>query len=213
MDNRENGKKIHSIDAKIVLLGDSAVGKTSFALRYVDDVFSSSSNPTIGASFLTKRLTIKDFKIKLQIWDTAGQERFRSLAPMYYRGAIAAILVYDITNSESFEQTKSWVEELKSNLDDMIILVLVGNKKDLHEIRSITFKEGKEYAESINAMFFETSAKLNEGIDEVFLEISKKLLIICAENINWDTNLSDSNTKIELVLPGENNNSKRENCC
>ena len=129
---------------------------------------------------------------------------------MYYRGAIAAILVYDITNSDSFEQTKSWVEELKSNLDDMIILVVVGNKKDLSEIRAVSYKEGREYAESISALFFETSAKLNEGIEEIFLEISKKLLIICSENLNFDT--FTENTSVSLG-GNEIEEEKRKSCC
>jgi len=163
-------------DAKIVLLGDSGVGKTSIAVRYVQESFSSKLPPTIGASFLTKRIAVDTFKIKLQLWDTAGQERFRSLAPMYYRGAVAAILVFDITNDASFGKVKDWVQELRTNVSEEIIMCIVGNKADLEQARKITSEQGAEYAASIGGAYYETSAKTNQGVDSIFLEIGKKLV-------------------------------------
>ena len=125
-------------------------------------------------------------KIKLQLWDTAGQERFRSLAPMYYRGALAALLVYDVTNVESFEEVKGWAEELRTNVEANLIVVVVGNKIDLAKHRVVTERQGKTFADSIGALFFETSARENVGIDPLFLEVCKKLLIVSRENVAPD---------------------------
>jgi len=165
------------LEAKIVLLGDTGVGKTSLALRFTQDVFQPRINPTIGASFLMKNMEIDDQKLKLQIWDTAGQDRFRSLAPMYYRGASAAIVVYDICSSQSFSKVKEWVNELKLNIQDEIILVIVGNKVDKAEkSRQIKADVGREYAFSVSASFIECSAKTKEGVEELFTEVSQKLV-------------------------------------
>uniref|UniRef100_A0A6B2LHQ4 Uncharacterized protein n=1 Tax=Arcella intermedia TaxID=1963864 RepID=A0A6B2LHQ4_9EUKA len=167
------------IESKIVLLGDTGVGKTSIALRFTNDTFQPRTNPTIGASFLMKSMTVDDRKLKLQIWDTAGQERFRSLAPMYYRGASAALLVYDLTSPFSFNKVKEWVNELKINVPDDIIIVVVGNKLDkAQKHREISTETGQEYARSVGAAFFETSAKTKEGIEEAFHSIAQKLIEI-----------------------------------
>jgi len=164
------------IETKVVLLGESGVGKTSIVLQYVHKQFSPNLNPTIGASFLTKTLWVDQFKLKLQLWDTAGQQRFRSLAPMYYRGASVALLIYDVTSEESFIKAQSWVKELKSNIVDDIMLVVVGNQVD-KEPRNVTPQLAEEYAKSIGGYCFDTSAKTGAGIDEMFLEIAKRLII------------------------------------
>mmetsp|Transcript_21990 Transcript_21990/g.55202 ORF Transcript_21990/g.55202 Transcript_21990/m.55202 type:complete len:241 (-) Transcript_21990:409-1131(-) len=167
--------KLPSFDAKIVLLGDSGVGKTSIALRYSEGFFSNHINPTIGASFLTKRIVVEDVKIKLQIWDTAGQERFRSLAPMYYRGACAAIIVYDVSYRASYEKVKGWTQELKDNLEGDIVIAVVGNKCDLESSREVPTEVGRTYAADIGAIFCETSARDNVGITELFCRIASRL--------------------------------------
>jgi small GTP-binding protein len=168
---------VQFLEAKIVLLGDTGVGKTSLALRFTQDVFQPRINPTIGASFLMKNMEVDDQKLKIQIWDTAGQERFRSLAPMYYRGASAAIVVYDICSPQSFSKVKEWVNELKLNIQDEIIMVIVGNKVDKAEkSRQIRVDVGREYAYSVNASFVECSAKTNEGVEELFTEVAHKLV-------------------------------------
>jgi len=176
----QNPKSREIIESKIVLLGDSGVGKTSIALRYTQEEsnFQQRTNPTIGASFLMKNLQIDDKKLKLQIWDTAGQERFRSLAPMYYRGASAALLVYDITSVSTYKKVKEWVNELKKNVQEDIIMVVVGNKLDRASDRQIPYEEAKEYALSVGASYAETSAKTKEGIESVFTEISQKIIHI-----------------------------------
>jgi len=170
-----------AIEAKIVLLGDTGVGKTSIALRFTQDTFQTRTTPTIGASFLMKNLVIDEKKIKLQIWDTAGQERFKSLAPMYYRGASAALLIYDVTSPSSFNKVKDWVNELRINVPEDIIMVIVGNKIDKlsDRVKNRTLKPevgGQDYARSVGASFIETSAKTKEGIEEVFRDIANRLI-------------------------------------
>jgi len=173
----KNEQQNVAIEAKIVLLGDTGVGKTSIALRFTQDTFQVRTNPTIGASFLMKNMVFDDKKIKLQIWDTAGQERFRSLAPMYYRGASAALLVYDITSLVSFNKVKEWINELRLNVPEDIIMVVVGNKVDrAAKHRQVKFEVGYDYARSVGASFTETSAKTKEGIEEVFNDIAKRLI-------------------------------------
>ncbi|KAN0027012.1 hypothetical protein ACTFIU_009691 [Dictyostelium citrinum] len=166
-----------SMESKVVLLGSSDVGKTALSLRYVDGIFPKRATPTIGASFLTKTINIEGNKIKYLIWDSAGQDRFRSLATLYYRGACVAILVFDITQQKTFDVVKGWVEELRSNIQEEIIMVLCGNKIDLQQNRQVKSETAKLYADEINAMYVETSAKENEGVEGMFLEIGKKLIL------------------------------------
>jgi len=167
-----------SFDSKIVVLGDSGVGKTSIAMRFVKEIFPENPNSTVGATFLTKRIMIDNYKIKLQIWDTAGQERFRSLAPMYYRGAQCAILVFDVTNEETLLKVKDWVKELKNASTDEIILAIVANKVDLADVIGKRIEKSKceEYASTVGGIYFETSAKTKAGIEELFVSISKRLV-------------------------------------
>jgi len=165
-----------SIVAKVVLLGDSGVGKSSLVVRYVEGVFSNVVKSTIGASFFTKRLTVNGAKVKLQIWDTAGQERFRSLAPMFYRGAAAAIVVFDITNESSFEKLKSWVTELRNNVEHNLVICIAANKQDLSSERRVLPHKVIDYAESIGATVFETSARINSGVEEMFASVANNLV-------------------------------------
>ncbi|KAK6090576.1 hypothetical protein P3W45_000299 [Vairimorpha bombi] len=143
----------------MVVLGYYSVGKSSLALKYVKGEFNPNEESTIGASFLTKTMSTKDFSIKFEIWDTAGQERYNSLIPMYYRGAQIGLIVYDITSSESFDVAKRWVEELKFEKPKDFIKVLVGNKLDLEKKRQVSFEVAREYATQQNLIFLEASAK------------------------------------------------------
>ncbi|KAJ8036537.1 Ras-related protein Rab-31 [Holothuria leucospilota] len=165
-----------ALEAKVVVLGTQGVGKTSIVVRYVGKIFSKKVSPTIGSSFFTFKMTVDNYRVKLQLWDTAGQERFRSMAPMYYRKANAAFIVYDITSYESFDSVKSWVEELKKNVDAPLVICVLGNKCDLAEQRQVPLDEGVQFAASIGALFFETSALKNEGIEEAFLRLSLALI-------------------------------------
>lgn len=150
-------------DAKVVILGASGVGKTCLGLRFVKDQFVAYTASTIGASFLVKEVTIGNQKITLQIWDTAGQERFRSMAPLYYRGAVAAILVFSITDAASFAKLQEWVRELQNNVEEPLVLAIACNKADMTEQRTVSYDTASQYAASIGALIFETSAKSDTG--------------------------------------------------
>eukprot|EP00698_Gefionella_okellyi_P021066 TRINITY_DN6717_c0_g1_i1.p1 TRINITY_DN6717_c0_g1~~TRINITY_DN6717_c0_g1_i1.p1 ORF type:complete len:228 (+),score=27.95 TRINITY_DN6717_c0_g1_i1:69-686(+) len=160
---------------KLVLLGDSAVGKSSLVLRFVRGQFSEYQESTIGAAFLTQTVALNDITVKFEIWDTAGQERYHSLAPMYYRGAAAAIVVYDITNKDTFYRAQQWVKELQRQGSPNIVIALAGNKVDLESNRKVEQEEGQHYAEENGIFFMETSAKTAQNVNELFVEIAKKL--------------------------------------
>ncbi|XP_017393241.1 ras-related protein Rab-17 [Cebus imitator] len=161
---------------KLVLLGSGSVGKSSLALRYVKNDFKSLL-PTVGCAFFTKVVDLGTSSLKLEIWDTAGQEKYHSVCHLYFRGANAALLVYDITRKDSFHKAQQWLKDLEKELQPGEVLVmLVGNKTDLSEEREVTFEEGKEFADSQKLLFMETSAKLNHQVLEVFSAVARELL-------------------------------------
>ncbi|XP_067418045.1 ras-related protein Rab-5A isoform X2 [Emydura macquarii macquarii] len=161
---------------KLVLLGESAVGKSSLVLRFVKGQFHEFQESTIGAAFLTQTVCLDDTTVKFEIWDTAGQERYHSLAPMYYRGAQAAIVVYDITNEESFARAKNWVKELQRQASPNIVIALAGNKADLANKRAVDFQEAQSYADDNSLLFMETSAKTSMNVNEIFMAIGGSIL-------------------------------------
>lgn len=160
---------------KLVLLGESAVGKSSLVLRFVKGQFHEYQESTIGAAFLTQTVCLDDATVKFEIWDTAGQERYHSLAPMYYRGAQVAIVVYDITNQESFARAKTWVKELQRQASPDIVISLAGNKIDLADKRTVEVAEAQAYAEENGLLYMETSAKTAQNVEELFKAIAIKL--------------------------------------
>ncbi|CAL4892917.1 unnamed protein product [Urochloa decumbens] len=167
------GSRPPGISFKLVLLGDGRVGKTSLVLRYVNNVFSDKQEATVQASYLTKRLVVEVF---LCLQDTAGQEKFHALGPIYYRDADAALLVYDITDSDTFLRVTKWVKELKQMASKDIVMAIAANKSDLVRLKNIDTQDAVSYAESIGASLFVTSAKAGTGIDNVFSDIAKRLL-------------------------------------
>ncbi|KAG3263354.1 RAB22A, member RAS oncogene family, partial [Ictidomys tridecemlineatus] len=169
-------KQIHFfLVARLILFQDTGVGKSSIVWRFVEDSFDPNINPTIGASFMTKTVQYQNELHKFLIWDTAGQERFRALAPMYYRGSAAAIIVYDITKEETFSTLKNWVKELRQHGPPNIVVAIAGNKCDLIDVREVMERDAKDYADSIHAIFVETSAKNAININELFIEISRRI--------------------------------------
>jgi len=161
---------------KIVLIGESGVGKTSIISQFIDKVFLDDRQPTIGGTFTTKVVQCgKGRKVRLEIWDTAGQERYRSVTNMFYKDANAAVLIYDITSKYTYEELKKyWVEQVKESSPKNIILSIIANKADLIENEQVDEEEAREYAKTINALFAITSAKNNTGVNQLFLEIAKK---------------------------------------
>jgi len=181
---------------KLVLLGESAVGKSSLVLRFVKGQFHEFQESTIGAAFLTQTVVLDDTTVKFEIWDTAGQERYHSLAPMYYRGAQAAIVVYDITNNDTFARAKTWVRELQRQARPDIVIALAGNKSDLGNRRTVEYEEANAYAEENGLLFLETSAKNANNVNEIFLAIARRLPRDQdgSSNQNNGVNLEDGNS-------------------
>ncbi|EKX72116.1 Ras family Rab small STP-binding protein [Theileria equi strain WA] len=159
---------------KLVILGDAFVGKSCIVSRFVKDEFVDQQS-TIGSAFVKHTIKVDDATIIFEIWDTAGQERYRTLAPMYYRGSAAAIIVYDITVRDSFDQAKSWIQELKSYVEPNIVLGLAGNKVDLEDQRSVNLDIVKEFAKANDCIFMETSAKTGHNINKLFMELARKI--------------------------------------
>jgi small GTP-binding protein len=162
---------------KLVLLGDSSVGKSCLVAQFVRGEFHDFQEPTIGAAFLTATISLDDSSnssVRLEIWDTAGQERYRSLAPMYYRGAAAAIVVFDLTSQESFTGAKSWVKELQRRGDANVVIALAGNKVDV-EGRVVEKDEVNAFAEENGIIYMETSAKTAQNVKELFVAVAKRL--------------------------------------
>lgn len=157
---------------KIVLLGEGRVGKTSLALRFVHNTFSHSQQATLQASFLSKHVAAGGKEVELAIWDTAGQERFHALGPIYYRDAQAALLVYDITDADSFTRVQTWVQELLQMVGPSIVIAIAANKQDLRKQQVVSSTESEAYAASIGALHFSTSAKTGEGLQDIFQAIA-----------------------------------------
>ena len=183
-------------EVKVVLLGDTGVGKSSLVLRFVTNSFKAYSESTIGASFMSKIMAIDGNKIKFQIWDTAGQEKYHSLAPMYYRGAAVAIVVYDITRKSSFTTLQNWIKELRQLGPEDIVIVIAANKCDLDDQREVETETARAYARSVvqsgvesGALFFETSAKEDTNVAQMFTELSRRLPEVKQKSLGSGKNL------------------------
>ncbi|XP_057721003.1 ras-related protein RABE1d-like [Arachis stenosperma] len=161
---------------KLLLIGDSGVGKSCLLLRFTDDTFTTSFITTIGIDFKIRTVELDGKRIKLQIWDTAGQERFRTITSAYYRGAMGILLVYDITDESSFENIRNWIRNIEEHASDNVNRILVGNKADMDESkRVVPTSKGQALANEYGIKFFETSAKTNLNVEKIFLSISREV--------------------------------------
>nr|GLL16505.1 ras-related protein RABA1f [Ipomoea trifida] len=159
---------------KVVLIGDSGVGKSNLLSRFTKNEFSLESKKTIGVEFTSPILRVDDTKVKAQIWDMAGQERYRAITQTYYRGAVGALLVYDVTRHVTFENVERWLVELR-DLTDNIVVMLVGNKVDLHQLRVVSTEDAKAFAEKEGTYFMETSALESLNVENTFTEVLNQI--------------------------------------
>jgi len=189
---------------KFIVIGDTAVGKSCLLHRFIDNKFKKESSHTIGVEFGSKIVEVGGRNVKLQIWDTAGQERFRSVTRSYYRGAAGAILVYDITNRDTYNHVSSWLSDARSLANRDIAIILAGNKTDLPN-REVTFLEASRFAQENDLMFLESSTLTGDGVEEVFMKCARTILskinsgVLNPESMGSGVQHGDSKTARELA--------------
>ena len=204
MENKE-----YDLLFKLILIGDSYVGKSNILLKYLKNQFNENSKTTIGVEFGTKNIIINNKRIKIQIWDTAGQERYRSITSAYYKGAKGALIVYDITRKNTFDNIDKWITDLKLNRDKNICIIILGNKSDLIDKREINKNDGIKKAEMYKTAFLETSAFNGDNISKAFDELIEQI-VINNKNIFQDDNENEIDKGVNLNDEKNNNNKK---CC
>jgi len=183
---------------KLVLIGDSGVGKSCLLLRFADDAFTESYISTIGVDFRFRTVKIDQKTVKLQIWDTAGQERFRTITSAYYRGAGGIIMVYDVTSGDSFEHVNDWLKEVNRYASEGTCKLLVGNKSDRTTDKVVTAEQAKEYADDLGIAFLETSAKSAQNVEEAFLTMAGELIKQRVSRSGGKDNSDGSRDKVDL---------------
>ena len=200
---------------KIIIIGDSGVGKSNILGRYLNNEFKQETKSTVGVEFGSKKLKVSGINVKLQIWDTAGQERYRAITSAYYKGSKGCFIVYDITSTQSFDDVEKWYEEIIKITEKGISLILVGNKSDLESERKVTVEMGQNKAKNLNCPFFETSALNNTHIDTVFQTISEDM---CNKSKN-EKSLDDDDDDYDIVPKEEKivtintEKPKEKSCC
>jgi Ras-related protein Rab-1A len=203
------GEEEYDFIFKVLLLGNSDVGKSSLILRYVDQVWNEVFVPTIGVDFKVKTLTIDNKQIKMQIWDTAGQERFRNVISSYFKGSHGILLVYDITNRDSFKNLENWLIEIEKNASENVLKILIGNKNDLVDEREINADEGQAFANRNGMQFIETSAKMNTNVNEAFEALARLMM-------DFNSQKSQPNNKPEtkkIKASSGKDLSTKKGCC
>ncbi|TCD63973.1 GTP-binding protein of the rab [Steccherinum ochraceum] len=182
---------------KLLLIGDSGVGKSCLLLRFAENSFTDSYLSTIGVDFKIRTIELEGKMLKLQIWDTAGQERFRTISQAYYRGAHGIIVVYDVTDGESFEHVKSWLTEINKHAAEGVHKLIIGNKSDLVERKVVAYSDAKEFADQHSIPFLETSAKTSTNVEDAFLTLAKEI----REGVDAQPEQNNS-SKANIVSPG-----------
>ncbi|MBA0784412.1 hypothetical protein Gotri_006904 [Gossypium trilobum] len=200
---------------KIVLIGDSAVGKSNLLSRFSRNEFDNNSKATIGVEFQTQVVEIDGKEIKAQIWDTAGQERFRAVTSAYYRGAVGALIVYDITRRSSFDSIKRWLDELSTHCDTTVARMVVGNKCDLENVRDVSVEEGKSLVEEEDLFFMETSALESTNVQTAFEVVIRKIYNnVSRKALNSEAYKAElSVNRVTLVKDGANTSKEGFSCC
>ena len=202
----DNKTGYFDVKYKIMVLGESKVGKTSLIKRYTKDQFGGVYLTTVGMDFQDKIIEIEDKKVRLQIWDTAGQERFRNVTKSYFQSSQGLVLVYDITDRESFEKLNFWVDNIKNNAPENAKFILVGNKCDLANERKVSYEEGENYAKNLNIKFFEASARDGTNVNELFFYLANEIY----QDNKLKGNNNSNNGVILRLAPS--NNVKRFGC-
>ncbi|KAK5843401.1 Ras-related Rab11A [Gossypium arboreum] len=221
MANADPSQKVDYV-FKVVLIGDSGVGKSQILARFARNDFSLDSKSTIGVEFQTRTLLIEHKSVKAQIWDTAGQERYRAVTSAYYRGAAGAMLVYDVTKRQTFNHIARWLEELRGHADKNIVIMLVGNKSDLEKQREVSTEDATEFAQKEGLFFLETSALAAKNVETAFLTVLTEIFnivnkknLVAGEN-QWNGNgnpTSLAGKKIIIPGPAQEIPAKSNMCC
>lgn len=202
---------------KVVLIGDSGVGKSNLLSRFTRNEFSLESKSTIGVEFATRTITVDSKLIKAQIWDTAGQERYRAITSAYYRGAVGALLVYDITRHVTFENVERWLKELRDHTDSNIVVMLVGNKSDLRHLRAVSTEDGQSFAERESLYFMETSALESVNVENAFQQILTQIYrVVSRKALDVGDDLAGGvpgQGQTVDVNPKEASTTKKMGCC
>jgi len=199
---------------KVVLIGDSGVGKSNLLSRFTRNEFNLESKSTIGVEFATKSIQAEGKTIKAQIWDTAGQERYRAITSAYYRGAVGALLVYDISKHSTFENVERWLKELRDHAEQNIVVMLVGNKSDLRHLRAVETEEAMTFSEEHNLAFIETSALDASGVDTAFQRILTEIYRLMAKrNALAEEGTGPTLTAGQTISLGAEGSKKKSGCC
>ena len=206
----KGSKQDYEFIFKVLLIGNSNVGKSSLFLKFVDDIWNDTFVPTIGVDFKIKTFEIDTKKIKMQIWDTAGQERFKNIIASYYRGAHGILLLYDVTDKDSFKNLSNWLIEIEKNSSKNVIKVLIGNKTDLEDKRVISKNQGKDFADTYGLKFVETSVKKNINVKEAFETLGRELMAASAEK---KIVKEKQNKKISVAKAQDLNVKRQGGCC
>ena len=174
---------------KVVLVGDSSVGKTNIMSKYLKNEFHEDSKATVGVEFGSKQFTVEGHQVKAQIWDTAGQERYKAITSAYYKGAKGAFVVYDITRKQSFDSVDRWINDIKAAADKNLTIIIIGNKCDLEDQRQVTKEQGEEKSKNMEVAFMETSALSGENLEKAFEKMINEVFKKCHEEMTADVDI------------------------